>query len=87
MRDRVILPNNECIANILRTKSHLMSDTDDVCHYLDLNNHIVFYQVFNEMPTEAYEKHRFPGAVVGHLESKRRELVYRLNELKTLRQI
>ena len=84
MRDAVILPNNESISRILRDKSHLISDTDDIAKYLDLNNHVHAYRVFVKEPTEAYAKHAFPKAVAGHLETKRAELLFRLTSLKSL---
>lgn len=85
MRDGVILPNNEAIGAILRDRSHLVSDTDDIANYLDLNNHVHAYRVFVTAPTEAYASHQFPQAVADHLSRQRLKLADRLKSLKSLR--
>lgn len=84
LKKRVILPNNQKMVDILRSKSHLMSKSDRIDNYIPLNNHLQFYEVFVESPTELYDKFRFPEGIVDHVEEKREELVAELNELKEL---
>lgn len=85
MKEKVILPNNKQVSEILRSKTHLMSVSDDISHYLQLNNHLAFYEVFIERPTEAIERFRFPAEVVSHIADKRSELVSELNCLKAIK--
>ncbi|MDO8886186.1 hypothetical protein, partial [Candidatus Oleimmundimicrobium sp.] len=82
LKEKVILPNNRLMAEILREKSHLISLDDDISHYLDLNNHLSMYEIFSENPTELYQDYQFPIGILGHVESKRKKLVQSLNELK-----
>jgi hypothetical protein len=55
LKKGVILPNNEGILGILREKSHLVTETDDIEVYSSLFNHIVMYMVFVEYRTEQYK--------------------------------
>ncbi len=82
LRDKVILPNNTLIVELLKNKSHLISSNDDIKEYLNLNNHLVMYEVFTEYPTEVYKKCHFPPDILLHIENKRNELVQLLNKLK-----
>ena len=85
MKEEVILPNNRQVAEILRSKTHLMSASDDMSHYLQLNNHLAFYEVFTKRRTEAIERFRFPAEVVSHIARKRSELASELNDLKAMK--
>jgi len=85
MKEKVVLPNNRQVAEILRSKTHLMSASDDIYHYLQLNDHLAFYEVFNERRTEAIERFRFPTEVVSHIACKRSELAGKLNDLKAMK--
>jgi hypothetical protein len=82
LKDRVILPNNDSMAEILREKSHLLSQKDDISHYLDLNNHLNMYAIFSKNPTELYKGYQFPEGIRNHVQINRLELVRELNNLK-----
>jgi hypothetical protein len=86
MRGQVIIPNNEAVAAILRSKSHLMAASDDISNYLKLNNHLALYKVFVENRTEAVEQFRFPADILQHIRARRAELVTTINRLKAMKQ-
>lgn len=79
---RVIIPNNIQIANILRTRSHLIAHNDSINNYLELNDHISMYEIFVDYPNEIYKKYTFPKDVVKHVEETRSKLVLDLQHMK-----
>ncbi len=82
LKKKVILPNNNIIADIIRTKSHLLSTNDDISPYLKLYNHLKFYEVFSERPTEQYGPFQFPEEILEHVKNHREQLLRLLNELR-----
>jgi hypothetical protein len=81
LKEDVILPNNRQMASILRSRSHLTGTDDDITKYLDLNTHLVMYEVFHKQPTELYQKYHFPTDVAEHVGSVRGRLVDELARL------
>ena len=80
--ENVIIPNNREIANILRTRSHLIAHDDSLEPYLRLNNHISMYEIFIDYPNEIYKDFTFPKDITSHIESVRAKLVNELQQLK-----
>lgn len=66
LRDRVILPNNDAMLGILRDKSHLIGEADDLSHYDVLVTHLIICRTFTEYLSERYTKYRFPSYVMEH---------------------
>jgi hypothetical protein len=83
VRATVVLPNNEAMLAVLRDKTHLIDESDDLSHYADLLAHLMAYRLFVEHPTEKHAQFRFPKPVVGHLEGHIRRLKAELDTLKT----
>lgn len=82
IKDKVIIPNNHRMQEILRDKSHLISQDDSLEKYFSLQNHLGMYEVFQEIPTEVYSKFRFPVSILVHVETERIKLISQLNQLK-----
>lgn len=78
----VIIPNNQRIMSILRDKSHLISRDDSLSNYLELQNHLAMYEVFQNIRTEAYTKFKFPSNILEHIESVRNNLINYFSFLK-----
>ena len=81
-KQRVIIPNNQQIANILRTRSHLIAPYDSIEAYLELNQHISMYEIFNDFPNEIYKNFTFPKDITKHVEEIRTRLVKELQQMK-----
>ena len=82
LKKGVILPNNEGILGILREKSYLVTETDDIENYSSLFNHIVMYRVFVEYRTEHYKKYTFPAQILDHVRSHSKKIKQKLQEMK-----
>jgi hypothetical protein len=82
VKQRVIIPNNQQIANILRTRSHLIAIGDSIEAYLELNEHISMYEIFIDYPNEIYKGFTFPKDITKHVEDVRAKLVKELQQMK-----
>lgn len=82
LRDRVILPNNDTMLGILRDKSHLIGEADDLSHYAELVTHLIMYRVFTEYPTERYAKYQFPAHVIEQTRKQGQIVKAKLDALK-----
>jgi len=82
VKQKVIIPNNHEIANILRTRSHLIASYDSIEAYLKLNEHIAMYEIFNDFPNEIYKDFTFPKDITNHVEVVRTKLVDELQQMK-----
>lgn len=82
LKEKVILPNNRKIVEILREHSHLIHETDDIISYTNLNNHLYLYEVFNEEPTELYSDFKFPTEIVDHVFKQREKVSIKYKTLK-----
>ncbi len=82
IKQKVILPNNKEMANILRVRSHLIALNDSIDFYLQLNNHINMYEIFVDSPTELYKQYMFPDGVADHIRIMRAQLLVELQGLK-----
>ncbi len=83
LKYRVIIPNNKEMINVIRSKSYLLGESDDIENYMDLSNHMQMYEIFSESPTEAYSRFQFPKNILQHIEAKRKELVSELSNLRS----
>ena len=81
-KQRVIIPNNQQIANILRTQSHLIASYDSIEAYLELNEHISMYEIFADFPNEIYKGFTFPKDITKHVGEIRANLVKELQQMK-----
>ncbi|QJU60256.1 hypothetical protein HL653_23215 [Sphingomonas sp. AP4-R1] len=66
-----VLANNLVIETILRTKTHLMSETDSLASYQPLLLHVAMYETFQTVQTDLYKKFMFPASVRSHLVDQR----------------
>lgn len=66
-----VLANNIVIETILRTKTHLMSETDSLTSYQPLLLHVAMYETFQTVQTDLYKKFMFPASIRGHLVNQR----------------
>jgi len=82
VRATIILPNNEAMLAILRDKSHLISEADDLSNYSGLLVHLMAYRLFVESATEKYRNYPFPKDVVGHIEGQIRRIKGELDKAK-----
>jgi hypothetical protein len=82
IREKVVVPNNTHMQEILRDKSHLISAEDNLAAYFPLQNHLAMYEVFLENPTEIYDGFRYPPAILNHVENQRDSLLKVLKELR-----
>lgn len=82
VKQKVIIPNNTEIANILRTRSHLIANYDSIDAYMGLNEHIAMYEIFIDFPNEIYKAFTFPKDITNHVEHVRSKLVNELQQLK-----
>jgi hypothetical protein len=78
----VIIPNNQRIMSILRDKSHLISKSDSLLNYMELQNHLAMYEVFQNVRTESYEKFKFPSKILEHIKLVRSNLIKEFSFLK-----
>lgn len=62
----VILPNNEEIIKIIKTKLHLMSPDDDIIPYINFVTHAHVYKIFRDKPISAYKFFQFPKGLEYH---------------------
>lgn len=77
-----ILPNNKKIQDIIRECSHLISETDDISNYLKLYEHTAMFDIFQDTPTELYSKFQFPISILEHIDSKRRDIIQKLDHIR-----
>lgn len=63
----IILENNRRILEILRTKTHHLSDVDSLAAYNDLMIHLAMYETFQSVPTDRYLEFQFPKDVRKHV--------------------
>jgi hypothetical protein len=82
VKEKLIIPNNQEIATILRTRSHLIARYDSIEPYLKLNEHISMYEIFVDFPNEIYENFIFPTDITSHIEGVRAKLVDELQNMK-----
>jgi hypothetical protein len=82
IKQKVIIPNNHEMANILRTRSHLIASFDSISSYLPLNSHIAMYEIFADSPNEIYKDFTFPVGVTDHVVAIREKLLKQLNDAK-----
>lgn len=78
LKEKVIIPNNATIANLLTSKSHLIAKHDELAKYLPLFTHIRMYQAFIDQQNEIYSNFRFPVGIEAHVETVRSSLLTQL---------
>lgn len=66
-----IIKNNRQIESIIRNKSHLMHNSDDINAYKDLLVHAAMYETFQSIKTDRYVAFQFPINVEQHLACQR----------------
>ena len=66
-----IVENNREIELILKTKTHLMQESDSLDAYKALFVHVAMYETFQKIETDRYAGFLFPKEVKGHLVAKR----------------
>jgi len=70
----VILTNNQRVCDIIESKLHLLSKSDNYKIYLEFVTHAYAYKVFREQRYEGYKKFQFPQGLLEHIETHRRKL-------------
>ncbi|MNJ25152.1 hypothetical protein D3C77_195890 [compost metagenome] len=85
--NEVILPNNEAIIDIIKSKSHLIDSTDNLNQYFYYVKHAQSYMLFRKQANSLHEKFPYPKDFLGHIQSVRavvlKKLVSREKELST----
>jgi hypothetical protein len=66
-----ILVNNQEIETILKTRTHLIYQSDSLDAYHALLIHVAMYEMFQKIETDRYTEFRFPQEVAGHIASMR----------------
>jgi hypothetical protein len=66
-----ILENNREIELILKTKTHLIHQSDSLDAYKALLIHVAMYETFQKIETDRYADFLFPREVKGHLAAMR----------------
>lgn len=66
-----ILSNNIDIEMILRTKTHLLIETDSLEAYHRLLVHVAMYEAFQRVETDLYTGFTFPEDIRGHVVAQR----------------
>ncbi|MNN58366.1 hypothetical protein D3C81_1734120 [compost metagenome] len=83
----MILPNNEAIIDIIKSKSHLIDSTDNLNQYFYYVKHAQSYMLFRKQANSLHEKFPYPKDFLGHIQSVRavvlKKLVSREKELST----
>jgi|SRR5580704_10188304 hypothetical protein len=81
--EKVILPNNRRICEIIETKSHLIAREDSDRLYQDFLVHAYSYETFRQAPSSAHRLFPFPKELlnrVEHLRNALRAQFERVNE-------
>ncbi|MEG3087425.1 hypothetical protein [Sphingomonas sp. PB4P5] len=76
-----ILANNIGIEAILRTKTHLLGESDSLDSYHRLLVHVAMYETFQRVETDLYRSFLFPGDIRSHIVAQRSavlEIYYQL---------
>lgn len=68
---RKILANNHDIETILRTKTHLLVETDSFESYHQLLLHVAMYETFQQVETDLYRGFLFPVDIRSHVVAQR----------------
>jgi hypothetical protein len=76
-----VLLNNDQIEEILRTKSHLMGESDSLESYHNLLLHVAMYDSFQKIETELYRDFLFPTNIRDHLFKQRIVVLEEFNRL------
>lgn len=76
-----ILANNIDVEMILRTKTHLLAETDSFESYHRLLVHVAMYETFQQVETDLYQGFLFPADIRSHV------AVQRLAVLKVYHQL
>lgn len=66
-----ILANNVDIETILRTKTHLLGETDSLDSYHQLLVHVAMYETFQRVETDLYREFLFPEDIRSHIVDQR----------------
>jgi hypothetical protein len=66
-----ILLNNIDIETILRTKVHLLAETDSLISYHRLLIHVAMYETFQRVETDLYRDFLFPADIRNHVVTQR----------------
>ena len=66
-----ILANNIEIETILRTKTHLLGETDSLESYQRLLVHVAMYETFQRVETDLYRAFLFPADIRSHVVDQR----------------
>jgi hypothetical protein len=76
-----IVENNREIELILKTKTHLMHESDSLDAYKTLFVHVAMYETFQKIETDRYADFLFPKEVKGHLVAKRSSVLDQFHAL------
>ncbi|BDM25285.1 hypothetical protein KMS_R50420 [Pseudomonas sp. LRP2-20] len=74
----VILPNNQAIVDIIKTKTHLIDSTDSLNHYFYYVKHAQSYMLFRKQSNSLHEKFPYPKDFLGHIGSVRAAVLKKL---------
>ncbi|AIS15538.1 hypothetical protein JM49_28810 [Pseudomonas chlororaphis subsp. aurantiaca] len=74
----VILPNNQAIVEIIKTKSHLIDSTDSLKHYFYYVKHAQSYMLFRRQANSLHEKFPYPKDLLVHIGSARAVVLKKL---------
>lgn len=76
-----ILVNNIDIETILRTKTHLLRETDSFEAYHRLLVHVAMYETFQQVETDLYRRFLFPADIRNHVAAQRSAVLEIYNRL------
>lgn len=76
----VILPNNESIIEIIKTKSHLIDSTDNLQYYFYYVKHAQSYMLFRKQANSLHEKFPYPKDLLGNIDKVRGVVLNKLRD-------
>jgi len=76
-----ILANNQQIEAILKSKTHLLHETDSLDAYYALMIHVAMYETFQKIETDLYRQFFFPANIRAHVIENRAAVLTAFNEL------
>lgn len=76
--DKVVIPNNSIICDIIKNKLYLIAKDDDIEQYIMFTTHAFVYREFHEKPFESYKSFQFPTNFDKHVAQYRAKLKRRI---------
>lgn len=76
--ERVIIPTNRRIANVIEERSYLIDESDELEPYLAFVRHAESYEIFRRKRHESHQKFCYPKELDQHIRDVRQSILQRV---------